>query len=156
MVTDLAELYRLCNSWRPLFRQKLPAHEVDDAVQDIWLTAFTADIRKPESIRAFVWTLAHRKVTRFPMRLAQPDPRTPDRRLSVLINLLRRERLEQVMCAMKNLTAQSAEIIYRFYFLEQTRKQIEAVMCLRPTQFRHLKSRAIGKLRENCKESKCV
>lgn len=149
-------------SVRSLLRHKVRPEDLDDAAQDVSITAVRAlragTIREVSSVSAYVWTLARRYANRkirqyrserqkmrciddMPAAAAASGELHADERIHRAAMELRAAVL------VSTLPGRHREVLRRFYIDGQSREEICRVMGLSGTQFRLIKARALQKLR---------
>ena len=138
---------------RLFFRHHLRTSEVDDKVHDTFLAVVTAvraaQMKSPEKLPAFLYSIAHRQVagciaeavrqrSRPPVVPAeQPDPEQQAQR---------RQQRRLAAEVLGRLESAEREILVRFYVREQDAAQICQELGLSETQFRLRKHRAKERL----------
>jgi RNA polymerase sigma-70 factor (ECF subfamily) len=156
-------LYRtFSRGLRYFLLRELGSQDCDDLLHEILVIVLVAirrgDLRDPNCVRAFVWTIARRQVA------AAVQQRVKSRQKELGLECgshvveqsnnpematISREREEIGRKALQNLSPRNREILARFYLYEQTPEHICREMRLTSTQFRLYKSRAkaqFGKL----------
>jgi len=158
----MEELYRIFSRgvrfflWRQVGQQDL-----EDTVHDTFLIVTQAirrgDVRQPDRLMAFVWTVVRRQVAAHIERTVSvrqrqteldcplPLDRGPDPEWAAIVH----QRQLLVRRLLREVPSRDREVLVRFYLREQTPAEICRDMDLTETQFRLLKSRAkarIGKL----------
>jgi RNA polymerase sigma-70 factor, ECF subfamily len=155
----MEELYRFFSRgvrfflWRQLGQQ-----DMEDTVHDTFLIVAQAirrgELREPERLMGFVWTVVRRQVAAriersvclrqqcTEMEGAVPLDRRPDPEWLAIVN----QRQLMVRSLLAEASSRDREILVRFYLREQTQDEICREMDLTETQFRLLKSRAKARL----------
>jgi RNA polymerase sigma factor (sigma-70 family) len=136
--------------WRQLGKQDL-----DDTVHDTFLTVAEAirrgDVREPDRLMGFVWTVVRRhlaahieRTVNLRNRRAELDGEAvlQDRAEDPEWKAIVRQRQLLAQRLLEEVSGRDREVLIRFYLKEQTQQQICREMQLTPTQFRLLKSRA--------------
>lgn len=152
----LEELYRVfCRGVRFHLWRRVRPEDLDDTVHDTFLIVAQAirrgDLREPDRLMGFVWTVVRRQLAAYIERSANSRRHLADidgalRLLDPCPNpewsaiTLQRQRLAR--CVLHEVAARDREILVRFYLNEQRPEQICREMGLTQTQFRLLKSRA--------------
>jgi RNA polymerase sigma-70 factor, ECF subfamily len=152
----MEELYRVFSRgvrfylWRQLGREDL-----EDTVHDTFLIVAQAirrgDLREPDRLMGFVWTIVRRQLATQIERTVDVRKRCvefdgtlglldhcPDPEWAAIV----RQRQSLARKLLGELPERDREVLVRFYMLEQTPAQICRDMELTETQFRLLKSRA--------------
>ena len=155
----MEELYRVFSRgvrfflWRQLGKQDL-----EDMVHDTFLIVAEAivqgEIREPERLMGFVWTVVRRQVaTRIERTVSLRQNQSeldatapPDRGLDPEWTAIVTQRQVFARRLLSEVSSRDREILVRFYLHEQTQEQICEEMDLTGTQFRLLKSRAKARL----------
>jgi RNA polymerase sigma-70 factor (ECF subfamily) len=157
--TAMEELYLVFSRgvrfflWRHLGQQDL-----EDMVHDVFLVVAQAirrgELRDPERLMGFIWTVVRRQVAaeidrsvssrlqHVPVDATFPADRGRDPEWTAIVSqqqLMARRLLSEV-------SLRDREILVRFYLREQTQDEICREMNLNATQFRLLKSRAKARL----------
>jgi RNA polymerase sigma-70 factor, ECF subfamily len=158
--TGMEELYRVFSRgvrfflWRQIEKQDL-----EDAVHDTFITVAEAirrgDVRDPDRLMGFVWTVVKRQLAGHIERVVNTRnqqveidgaerilDRGADPEWTAIVSqhrMLARRLLGEV-------SGRDREVLVRFYLKEQSQQEICREMELTPTQFRLLKSRAKARL----------
>ena len=157
--SGMEELYRVFSRGvRFFFWRHLGHQDLDDAVHDTFVMVAQAirrgDIRDPERLMGFVWTVVRRQLAAQIDRSAAtrahqvsldgflPADRGGDPEWTAMVS----ERQVMARRLLGEVSARDREILVRFYLREQTQAEICREMELTETQFRLLKSRAKARL----------
>ena len=140
--------------WRQLGKQDL-----EDTVHDTFLVVAEAirrgDVRDPERLMGFVWTVVRRQVAAHIERTVhlrnqhtalEADFRVADRGADPEWQAIVQQRQALANGLLQEICGRDREVLIRFYVEEQPQEQICRDMELTPTQFRLLKSRAKARL----------
>jgi RNA polymerase sigma factor (sigma-70 family) len=140
--------------WRQLGKQDL-----EDTVHDTFLAVTEAirrgEVREPERLMGFVWTVVRRHLaTQIERTVHLRNQRAdingemhiPDRGADPEWTAMVRQRQTMAHCLLREVSGRDREVLIRFYLKEETQEQICEDMKLTPTQFRLLKSRAKQRL----------
>ena len=152
----MAELYRLfLQSVRQAFSRQLGSQDLDDVLHDSFLIVVQSirrgELREPERLLGFVWTVARRRVAAHIETVVQQrclqspaDPCAP--LVAAGYNpeqeMILRQREEIAHTTLDTIGERDRQILVRFYLLEQSSEEICRDLGLSKTQFRLLKSRA--------------
>ncbi len=138
--------------------RSVEAQAVEDRLQEIMVIVLEAirdgGLRDPERLMGFVRTVTRRRAIahirnavfqrqRF-VEVSVVDPCAPFEQNPELC-AARRQEIDRAKCVIGKLGERDREILERFYFHEQSPKQICGEMNLSSTQFRLFKSRAIAR-----------
>jgi RNA polymerase sigma-70 factor (ECF subfamily) len=142
----------------------VPPCEIDDQVQEVFLIVVRAIrrgvLRDPERLMGFVRTVATRQAAECINRVSRLRTReipvadydaafeVKDQGKNPEEYALERDRMREAAGVIAALPARTREILERFYIAEETMPDICRTMSLTRTQFRLLKSRALGHLGE--------
>lgn len=154
--SGMEELYGLFSRGVRFFLwRQLGQHDLDDTVHDTFLTVAQAirrgEVREPERLMGFVWTIVRRQLAAQIERtvtgrnqLAELDTavRVPDRSPDPEWAAMLIERQAMAHQLLGEIPRRDREILVRFYLNEQSQEEICRDMDLTETQFRLLKSRA--------------
>lgn len=152
----MLDLYECISSGlRPYLARQLRPQDYRDKIHNIFVDVVVAiqrgQLRDPERLMGFARTIARRKVSCY------IDAAASDRRDQVEIGslfglastgatpeqeMVSQEQRELVRLTLARLPEREAEILSRFYLLEQTEMQIRSEMDLTHTQYRLLKWRS--------------
>ena len=140
--------------WRQLGKQ-----DMEDTVHDTFLTVAEAirrgDVREPDRLMGFVWTVVRRQLAAHIDRTVtarnqhtgvDADFHLPDRAEDPEWIAIVRQRQSLARRLLNEVSGRDREVLIRFYLNEQPQDQICSDMHLTPTQFRLLKSRAKKRL----------
>lgn len=153
------ELYAvLADGVRAGLARSVGIQAVDDRLHEIVVIVLEAiqdgRLRQPERLMGFVRTVARRRA------VAHIRNAALQRRRFVAVKgiepcapldenpetcAVRRQQLDRVRRALRNISARDREILERFYFRDQSSQQICVEMKLSGTQFRLYKSRALAR-----------
>jgi RNA polymerase sigma factor (sigma-70 family) len=154
--SGMEELYRIFSRGVRFFlwRQMGP-NDLEDTMHDTFVIVAQAirqgEIRDPERLMGFVWTIVRRQVAahiertvnirnrraEFDTAIRLPDCK-PDPEWAAIVV----ERQDLAHRLLSQVSRRDREILIRFYLKEQTQEQICREMDLTATQFRLMKSRA--------------
>jgi RNA polymerase sigma factor (sigma-70 family) len=156
----MEDLYRVFSRgirfflWRQLGKQDL-----EDTVHDTFLTVAEAirrgELRDPERLMGFVWTVVRRHLAtqiertvhiRHQRAELDGEVRVRDRSTDPEWTAIVRQRQALAHGLLQEVSGRDREVLIRFYLKEQTQDEICQDMELTPTQFRLLKSRAKARL----------
>jgi RNA polymerase sigma-70 factor (ECF subfamily) len=149
-------LYRIFSRGLRFFvLREIGTQDCDDRVHEILVIVLGSirkgQLRDPQCLMAFVWTVAHRQiastirertVSRQKDLDLQSGSHIVEQRNNPETEILSRERMEIARNALANLSPRYREVLARFYLHEQSQEQICREMGLTATQFRLAKSRA--------------
>ena len=115
-------------------------------------------LREPNALINLVWIIARRRHVAAIRKREYEDIAADDRPETLVESdsverVLRHEQIEIATRVLKEMPSNGREIFVRFYFREQTREQICAVMGITQNQFRLMKSRAKARFAELGKRS---
>jgi len=140
--------------WRQLGKQDL-----DDSVHDTFVAVAEAirrgDVREPDRLMGFVWTVVRRHLAAYidrniSLRHQSADldgaVRVQDRNTDPEWKAIVRQQQVLARRMLAEVSARDREVLIRFYLKEQSQEQICREMQLTPNQFRLLKSRAKARL----------
>jgi len=157
--TGVQELYAaLRDGIRAGLARSVGVQSVDDRLHEVLVIVLEAirrgQLREPERLMGFVRTVARRRAVahirgaalqrrRF-VAVSDIEPCAPlDQNPEMCAARL--QQLDRVKSVLRELSARDREIMERFYFLEQSPRQICGEMKLSGTQFRLYKSRALAR-----------
>jgi RNA polymerase sigma-70 factor, ECF subfamily len=152
-----------------LYRQLGP-DDLDDKVHDVFVTIAQSirngELRDPSRLMGYIHTVVRRQIVGYIDRAvsmrrnrveldfdeaicdAHPDPE---------IEAIQRENQEIALRVLRSIPKRDREVLYRFYFQEQSAAEICTALGLSETQFRLIKSRAkarFGELGKRCLSNK--
>lgn len=154
--TGMEELYRIFSRGVRFFLwRQLGPQDMEDTVHDTFLTVAQAirrgDVREPDKLMGFVWTIVRRHLATQIERTvngrnqnvdldgaARVLDYSPDPEWTAIVR--QREMLAHRL--LSEVSGRDREILVRFYLQEQPQEEICREMGLTETQFRLLKSRA--------------
>lgn len=163
----MLDLYECISSGlRPYLARQLRPQDYRDKIHNIFVDVVVAiqrgQLRDPERLMGFARTIARRRVSVY------IDTAASDRRNLVEIEslfglagpgatpeqeMVSQEQRELVRLTLARLSEREAEILSRFYLLEQTEMQIRSEMDLTHTQYRLLKWRSKARFEQlSCKQ----
>ena len=156
----MEELYRVfARGVRFFLWRQLGAQDLEDTVHDTFLTVAQAiirgELREPDRLMGFVWTVVRRQVAARIERSVSlrqqctemddaPCDRRPDPEWTAIVS----QRQIFARRLLSEAPSRDREILVRYYLNEQTQEQICREMALTDTQFRLLKSRAKARLQK--------
>ena len=160
--SGVEDLYRVFSRGvRFYLWRKMGTQDLDDVVHDTFLIVVEAirrgELREPERLMGFVWTIVRRQAASridgyVQVRRERADfdlaGTLRDRNESPEVEAIVGQRLELAYRVLREVPARDREILTRFYLKEQTQEQICREMELSDTQFRLMKSRAKARFGE--------
>jgi RNA polymerase sigma factor, sigma-70 family len=152
-------LYRIfARSFRFLLARNIPAEDVDDQVQEVFMALIQAvrrgSPRDAAALPAFAQTILRRSIAniyrgramRIRVEVDSPAFEIADGTLNSLELILRQEQIQELERALAGLSPEERDVITRFYMREEPPKEIRGSMGLTDTQFYVLKTRGRKKL----------
>lgn len=142
----------------------LPGQEVTDKIHDTFVTIVSAivsgQVRDARRLPGFVWTIVHRQVAGYmedARRSESLDAQTQvahgQNGLAAERGLLRAEQRQLALRLLRRLPEVDRQILQRFYFAEESPRQICEALGINHTQFRLRKNRAKQRMEEMMQEA---
>ncbi len=142
----------------------LPGQEVTDKIHDAFVMIVSAivsgQVRDARRLPGFVWTIVHRQVAGYMEDVRRSESLDPKAQaaywqngLAPERNVLRTERRQLALRLLRTLPELDRQILWRFYFAEQSPRQICEALEINFTQFRLRKNRAKQRMEELMQEA---
>jgi RNA polymerase sigma-70 factor (ECF subfamily) len=158
----MEDLYRVFSRGvRYYLCRQLGPQDLDDKVHDTFLIVVQAisrgELREPERLMGFVYTVVRRQVAAQIDRAVQNRKEQADMDMTLSVSDSRftpeeaaivHQNEEVAESVLRSVSARDREILTRFYLMEQSQQEICREMELSETQFRLLKSRAKARFGE--------